>query len=159
MSAKDFTQYDLCAQQCAAWIVERGARALQHAACAFDYHGDLREGEEYHAKAVLDAIAEARALCDILEGKMDAALTPAVYPKCVHLPITTEETYLGDWHATDAAYDGAPDSNSPVGEGQTKQEAIDDLVEKIVSANGEYFDPDRLREDRDERRRLEAEGE
>jgi hypothetical protein len=68
------------------------------------------------------------------------------------------------------AYDGAEDSRrrSSIGYGETRREAIADLLE-IMEAEGEidadaaayalnafdrYLDPDRLREDRDERRSL-----
>lgn len=40
-----------------------------------------------------------------------------------------------DWSAVDdATYDGADDSNCPVGHGATEQDAIDDLLEQIEEA-------------------------
>jgi len=35
-----------------------------------------------------------------------------------------------DWVATFDDYDGAPDSQCPIGKGATEQEAIDDLLEQ-----------------------------
>jgi hypothetical protein len=53
-----------------------------------------------------------------------------------------------DWSAVD---DDTYDGDGPVGWGATEAEAIEDLLEQMEP------DPDRLREDRDERRRLEKE--
>lgn len=67
-----------------------------------------------------------------------------------------------DWTATFDDYDGAPDSNCPVGHGATEAEAIADLFleQENLSPAPEELDPDRLREDRNARQRLlrEAEG-
>jgi hypothetical protein len=71
--------------------------------------------------------------------------------------IRLEEGLCGDvpltcrWIATDAA-DAAPTS---IGYGATPEEAVADLLE-IMEVEGELerLDPDRLREDRDERARL-----
>jgi hypothetical protein len=71
-----------------------------------------------------------------------------------NMKIRLEEDLCGDvppmcrWIATDAA-DPAPTS---IGYGSTPEEAVADLLE-IMEAEGELegLDPDRLREDRDER--------
>lgn len=47
--------------------------------------------------------------------------------------ITTSDQGLG-WIATDENYDGAPDSNSPIGIGFTEQAALDDLLEQLAEA-------------------------
>lgn len=52
------------------------------------------------------------------------------------MKIQTEYIYIvNEWQAIDAdSYDGAEDSNCPVGYGKTEQEAIDDLMEQIEEA-------------------------
>lgn len=47
--------------------------------------------------------------------------------------IVTSQNPLLEWNAYDQdSYDGAEDSNSPVGSGKTEREAINDLVEKMI---------------------------
>jgi hypothetical protein len=78
--ADKFSKYELSAQQAAVWIVEKGAKALQHTSNAFDFHGDFHEEERYHLVQATNDIAELRELCDILEGHIKHAFSIADAP-------------------------------------------------------------------------------
>ena len=46
------------------------------------------------------------------------------------LKVNVEQTW-SYWAVTDENYCGAPDSNCPVGMGDTREEAIEDYIEKV----------------------------
>lgn len=50
------------------------------------------------------------------------------------MKIITSEQLAGCWVAHTDEYDGAPDSRSPIGSGNTEREAINELVEQLVES-------------------------
>lgn len=50
--------------------------------------------------------------------------------------ISVEQDYLGRWLATDENYDGDPEMNHIVGQGNTNIEAIRDYLEQLEDRTG-----------------------
>ncbi len=70
-----FEEYDLCPQQAAVWVLDKGARLLQHISNGIDYHGRVKADEDFHITEASNFISECRDLLDILENKIREART------------------------------------------------------------------------------------